>query len=75
MEKSMQADFGKTAQDYAQFRAGFPPSFFERLDTFGIGSAGQRIVDLGTGTGTLARSFAGQGCREFLLQCSCTLYT
>ncbi len=59
----MQADFGKTAKDYAQFRAGFPPSLFARLATFGIGSVGQRIVDLGTGTGTLARSFAGQGCR------------
>ncbi len=59
----MKADFGRTAKDYARHRAGFPHSFFQRLAHFGVGNAGQRIVDIGTGTGTLARSFASQGCR------------
>ncbi len=54
-------DFGKTARDYAQYRKGFPQSFFDRLLHEGIGKPGQRILDVGTGTGTLARGFAKQG--------------
>ncbi len=54
-------DFGKTAQDYAKHRAGFPPLIFDLLKDRGIGVAGQSLVDLGTGTGTLARGFAAQG--------------
>jgi len=55
-------DFGKTASDYGRHRAGFPDSLFERLRAFGIGVPGQRLLDLGTGTGTLARGFARRGC-------------
>ncbi|MFQ5418023.1 MAG: class I SAM-dependent methyltransferase [Myxococcota bacterium] len=59
----MKPDFGLTAEDYARFRAGFPDSFYERLAARGIGRADQRVTDLGTGTGTLARGFARRGCR------------
>jgi SAM-dependent methyltransferase len=55
-------DFGKTASDYGRYRAGFPASLFDRLAEFGIGQPGQRVVDVGTGTGTLARGFAFRGC-------------
>jgi SAM-dependent methyltransferase len=55
-------NFGLTANDYAKHRAGFPESFFERLAGIGIGVAGQRVVDVGTGTGTLAHGFARRGC-------------
>lgn len=58
----MAVDFGKTAQDYARHRLGFPESFFDRLARFGVGEAGQRVVDLGTGTGTIARSLARRDC-------------
>ena len=54
----MQPDFGLTADDYRRHRAGFPDSFFERLEAFGVGRPGQRVVDMGTGAGTLARGFA-----------------
>lgn len=57
----MTVDFGRTASDYAQFRAGFPESFFDRMGMLGIGRAGQQVIDLGTGTGTLARGFARRG--------------
>jgi SAM-dependent methyltransferase len=56
-------NFGKAAADYAAFRAGFPDSIFERLASFDVGLPGQDLVDLGTGTGTLARGFARRGCR------------
>ncbi len=59
----MKLDFGRTAHDYAQHRAGFPDSLFERLAQRGIGIAGQAVVDLGTGTGSLARGFALRGCQ------------
>lgn len=48
-------DFGKTADDYAKHRAGFPPSLYLRLAHHGIDVAGADLIDLGTGTGTLAR--------------------
>lgn len=54
-------DWGRTSTDYAAHRPGPPPSFYERLHALGIGRAAQRILDLGTGTGVLARQFARQG--------------
>ena len=54
--------FGNAAADYATHRAGFPPVLFDRLDAFGIGKAGQRVVDLGAGTGTVARQLAARDC-------------
>lgn len=54
-------DFGVTAADYARHRAGFPRSLFQRLIESHIANPGERLVDLGTGTGTLARGFASRG--------------
>jgi SAM-dependent methyltransferase len=59
----MQPDFGATSRDYVLHRAGFPESLFERLAADGVGLEGQSIVDLGTGTGNLARGLARRGCR------------
>ncbi|MCC2666424.1 MAG: methyltransferase [Gammaproteobacteria bacterium] len=56
-------DFGKTATDYRKYRHGFPEDFFVRLKKRGIGIAGQKVLDLGTGTGTVARGFAVAGCK------------
>lgn len=55
--------FGAAASDYGTFRAGFPDPIFGRLAEFGIGLQNQTVVDLGTGTGTLARGFALRGCQ------------
>ena len=56
-----QIDFGKTADDYAKHRAGFPDAFFERLIAMGVARAGMKALDLGTGTGTVARGLALRG--------------
>jgi SAM-dependent methyltransferase len=57
----VEVDFGRTAQDYASHRVGFPKALFDRLAEMGIGRSWQRLLDLGTGTGTLARGFARRG--------------
>ncbi len=59
----MKPEFGATAQDYAQHRAGFPDSLFDRLAALDIGHPGQEVLDIGTGTGNLARGFARRGCK------------
>lgn len=56
-------DWGKTSDDYATFRPGPPASFYEKLIAHNIGLKDQRILDLATGTGVLAREFAKQGAR------------
>lgn len=58
----MGVDFGATARDYARYRTEFPAEFFGRLVALGVGLAGHRVVDLGTGTGVLARGLAAAGC-------------
>jgi SAM-dependent methyltransferase len=59
---AMNIDFGKTAADYGAHRAGFPDALYDRLAAFGVGESGQRLLDLGTGTGVLGRGFALRGC-------------
>lgn len=54
-------DWGQTSKDYARFRPPPPPAFFTRLQRLGIGHPGQRILDLGTGTGHMALSLAWLG--------------
>lgn len=57
----MSTNFGAAADDYAKFRAGFPESFFDRLASAGYCRPATTVVDVGTGTGTLARGFARRG--------------
>ncbi|MBT3246261.1 MAG: methyltransferase domain-containing protein [Actinobacteria bacterium] len=54
--------FGAAAADYARHRKGFPPETLDRLEAHGIGLSGQHILDLGCGTGTIARQMAARGC-------------
>jgi len=54
-------DFGRTAVDYERHRPGFPESFFDRLVRNRWIGTGDRALDLGTGTGSLALGFAARG--------------
>jgi SAM-dependent methyltransferase len=60
-------EFGAAADDYATHRQGFPPSFFARLPLTG------RVLDLGTGTGTLAAGYAARGADVIALDYSRTM--
>jgi SAM-dependent methyltransferase len=62
MLEAVSIDFGRTASDYGRHRAGFPDSMFDRLTRYGVGLRGQRVLDVGTGTGTIARGFALRDC-------------
>ena len=63
-------DFDLAAKDYAEFRKGFPPSFFSHLQAQWLGVQGQQILDIGTGTGTLAGGFSKQGANVTALDIS-----
>lgn len=55
----MSVDWGPTASDYAQYRQGFPDRLFEWVE--GIAPLQGEMLDLGTGTGLLARELARRG--------------
>lgn len=57
----MDIDFARTAKDYAQHRVGFPLAFFDRLEEEGLLKKESKVLDLGTGTGLLAREMAQRG--------------
>lgn len=51
-------DFGRVSQDYAKYRDIYPKSLYTKLIEFGVGSADQHILDVGSGTGVLPRNMA-----------------
>jgi SAM-dependent methyltransferase len=69
----MNIDFGRTAEDYARFRAGFPPEFFARLAALKLAQAGLRALDLGSGTGAVALGLAARGCEATALDPSAAM--
>jgi SAM-dependent methyltransferase len=69
----MPVDFGKTVEDYRRHRPSYPEELFERLVRIGIGDTGQRVLDIGTGLGYLARGLARRGCEVVGIDASETL--
>jgi ubiquinone/menaquinone biosynthesis C-methylase UbiE len=57
----LKTDWNNAAADYAKHRAGFPDWFFDRISAEGLFRNGRHVLDLATGTGTLARGFALRG--------------
>lgn len=53
-------DFGRQARNYAEHRAGFPDVFFDDLAARGVLAGVHDALDLGTGTGTVARGLSGR---------------
>lgn len=63
IDNGQEFDWGRTSKDYGKYREGYPDSYFKKLECFGIGLPSQNILDIGTGTGVLARQFAKNECR------------
>ena len=54
-------DFGKTAADYAKYRDIYPADFYRKILNRGLCVKGQRVLDVGTGTGVLPRNLCPFG--------------
>ena len=54
-------DWGRTSADYARYRDIYPEEFYQKLLHMDIGTKGQKILDIGTGTGVLPRNLYRYG--------------
>ena len=54
-------DWGLASADYAKYRDIYPDEFYRRIADSGLCVKGQRVLDLGTGTGVLPRNMAKYG--------------
>ena len=54
-------DWGKTSEHYAKYRDIYPEEFYRRVVDRGLCITGQKVLDLGTGTGVLPRNMYRYG--------------
>ena len=56
-------DWGKTSADYARYRDIYPPAFYEKILERNLCINGQKVLDIGTGTGVLPRNMNQYGAK------------
>jgi len=59
IDNGVSFDWGRTAEQYAEYRDIYPPDFFENLYRMGAGN--KNVLDIGTGTGILPLNMAKFG--------------
>jgi SAM-dependent methyltransferase len=65
IDKGNEFDWGKASKDYAKYRDIYPDEFYEKIVDLGLCVKGQKVLDLGTGTGVLPRNMHKYGA-EFI---------
>ena len=56
-------DWGNTSKDYAKYRDIYPDEFYRSILDLGLCRDGQKVLDIGTGTGVLPRNMYKYGAR------------
>lgn len=56
-------DWGRTSKEYAKFRDIYPDIFYQKIIDRGLCVKGQKVLDLGTGTGVLPRNLYQYGAK------------
>ena len=56
-------DWGRVSADYARFRDIYPKEFYDHILARGLCKDGQKVLDLGTGTGVLPRNLYHEGAK------------
>lgn len=63
IDKGKAFDWGKTSKDYAKFRDIYPQLFYDKIVDRNLCKSGQRVLDVGTGTGVLPRNLYAYGAK------------
>ena len=61
IDKGKPFDWGKTSEDYAKYRDIYPQEFYDYILDLGLCKSGQKVLDIGTGTGVLPRNMYKYG--------------
>ena len=61
IDKGKAFDWGKTSKDYAKYRDIYPQEFYDYILNLGLCKDGQKVLDIGTGTGVLPRNMYKYG--------------
>lgn len=61
IDKGKEFDWGKTSEDYARYRDIYPQEFYDHILALGLCKDGQKVLDIGTGTGVLPRNMYRYG--------------
>lgn len=63
IDKGKAFDWGRTSADYAKYRDIYPDEFYQKILSLGLCKDGQRVLDIGTGTGVLPRNMYKYGAK------------
>ena len=63
IDKGKAFDWGKTSKDYAKYRDIYPQEFYDYILNLGLCKDGQKVLDIGTGTGVLPRNMYRYGAK------------